>query len=83
MHPEMIQANGICRKFHYGIFSQIGTVVQGKFVCKHHLYCKDASSFLGLFLHFKGCLIDSQNFYEKTQARNEAIISTNKKLGTA
>ena len=71
----MTQANGICNRFHYGIFSKIGTVVQGKFVFKHYLYCEDASSFLGLFLHFKGCLVDSQNFYEKTQARNQAILT--------
>ena len=31
-HPEVTQANGICNEFHYGIFSQIGTVEQGKFV---------------------------------------------------
>ena len=36
-HPEMTQANGIYNDFHYGIFSQIGTVEQGKFVFKHHL----------------------------------------------
>ena len=75
----MIQANGICSRFHYGIFSQTGTVVQAKFVFKHHLYYKDASSFLGLFLHFKGYLIDSQNFYEKTQAWNQAILTPIKK----
>ena len=75
----MIQANAICSRFHYGTFSQTGTVVQAKFVFKHHLYCKDASSFLGLFLHFKGYLIDSQNFYEKTQAWNQAILTPIKK----
>ena len=36
-NAQMTQANGICNEFHYGIFSQIGTVEQGKFVFKHHL----------------------------------------------
>ena len=43
-HPEMTQANRICNEFHYGIFSQIGTIEQGKFVFKHHLYCQDAGN---------------------------------------
>ena len=41
----MTQANGICSGFHYGVFSQTGTVEQGKFVFKHHLYCKDAGNY--------------------------------------
>ena len=42
-HPEMTQADGICNGFHYGIFSQIGTVEQGKFLFKH-LYCQNAGN---------------------------------------
>ena len=71
-HPEMIRGNGICNRFLYGIYSQIGTIEQGKFVFKHS-YCLDAGNqknqevvSLGLFLHFQGCLIDSHNFYKKT-----------------
>ena len=42
-HPEMTQADRICNGFHYGIFSQIGTVEQGKFLFKH-LYCQNAGN---------------------------------------
>ena len=78
--PEMTQANKICNGFHNGIFSQTGTVKQGK--CVH---CQNAGNyqnqqvallgFLGLFLHFTQCLIDSENFYEKTQAQNQVILT--------
>ena len=44
----MTHANGICSGFHYGIFSQIGTVEQGKFVFKHHLYCQDTGKYKNL-----------------------------------
>ena len=70
----MTQANGICNRFHYGIFSKIGTVVQGKFVFKHYLYCEDASSFLGLFLHL---------FLRKDTSKESGNTNTYKKLGTA
>ena len=54
-HPEMTQANGICSGFHYGIFPQISTIEQVRFVFKHYLYCKDAENYKNQQVVFQDC----------------------------
>ena len=80
-HSEMTQGNGICNEFQYGIFSQIGTVEQKKFVFKHDLYCQDAGNqkkqqaLFRIALTLERMLDRFSDIYEKTKARNQAILT--------